>query len=140
MFKQSFKNIERYIIDFLKIQFCKAIIGVNMENSSKFNKRAFVSIGMLISGLGLPYSGIMNHVLGFASMSPERHVWMSVHNILGVLFVIFSISHIRLNWKSLKNHAKNAANFLLSKEAFYAVTLVGGLLTLAILHGLFLNR
>lgn len=140
MLQQVFINTEQYIINYLRMQIHKAIIGGSMENQKKFNMRAFVSIGMFLSCLGLPYSGIMNHELGFNPMSPERHIWMSVHNILGFLFVIFSVSHIWLNWRILKNHLKNAAGFIINKEAVYAVALVGGLLTLAILHGMFLNR
>jgi hypothetical protein len=111
-----------------------------METQNKFNKRAFYSIGMFISGIGLPVSGWMNHLLGFAPMSPERHVWMTVHNILGLLFVIFSILHIRLNWKSLTLHIKKAAGIVMSREAIYAVFMVLFLITIAVLHGTFMNR
>lgn len=140
MLKKFINNTEQYIIDYLKMQIYKAIIGDKMETQNKFNKRAFASIGMFISGIGLPISGIMNHYLGFAPMSPERHVWMQVHNILGVLFMVLALMHVKMNWKPLTNYAKKAANILISKEAVYAFSLVAFLLTIAVLHGLYLNR
>lgn len=110
-----------------------------MEAKDKFNKRSFISIGMFLSAIGLPFSGIMNHLTGFDPLTVERHVWMSVHNMLGLFFVIFSVWHIILNWKPLKNHIKKAAGFLISKEAVYAFTLIAFFMMLIILHAFHLN-
>lgn len=105
-----------------------------METQRKFNVRAFASIGMLISVIGLPFSGLMNHSLGFDELTNQRHLWMSVHNILGIFFIIFSTWHIILNRKALINYLKKASNLLICREFIYAASIILFFLTLAILH------
>lgn len=130
---------EKLLLSFIKLQLLKALTGVNMEAKNKFNHRAFTSIGMFLSGIGIPFSGLMNHLTGFDPLTVERHLWMSVHNMLGLFFVIFSVWHIKLNWKPLKNHIKKAAVFFISREAAYAVTLIAFFLMLIIIHAFHLN-
>lgn len=89
-----------------------------------FNKRAFISTALFTSGLFLPISGLMNHVLQIEGLTIVRHFWMSVHDIAGILFVIFSILHISYNWKALINYVKKVKDIFISKEAFIAIILV----------------
>ena len=107
-----------------------------METQRKFNKRAFTSAGMFISIIGLPFSGYMNHLLGFDKLSAERHIWMSVHNILGIFFLFFSTWHIIINWKSLITHLKKTSGIFIGRETVYAVSLVLFVLILAVLHAI----
>jgi len=107
-----------------------------MGNKKPFNKRAFVSTGMFISAIGLPMSGLMNHYLAFDILSSERHLWMSVHNVLGVLFTIFAIWHIILNWRQLINYIKKKTQTVISREFIAAVAIVFGFLLIIILHAL----
>jgi len=97
-----------------------------IENVIKksFNKRAFTSTALLTSGLFLPFSGFMIHILQFEKLTLEGHFWMSVHDISGILFVIFSMLHISYNWKALINYAKKSKDVLISKEASIAIILV----------------
>lgn len=129
-------QIEHYIINFFKLQICKAIIGNKMETQKKFNKRAFVSVGIFISGIGLPFSGLMNHSLGFDPLTVERHFWMTVHNVLGFFFTFFAVWHVMLNWKALLNHMKKVSGILVSREAVYAISIVLFFLTIMIFHSL----
>ncbi len=89
-----------------------------------FNKRAFISTALFASGLMLPFSGFMNHSLQFDTLTPERHFWMSAHDIAGMLFVIFAILHISYNWRALLNYAKKAKDKFISKETLTAIALV----------------
>jgi len=89
-----------------------------------FNRRAFVSIAMFLSGLCLPISGIMNHKLQLEPLTVERHFWMSVHNSAAILFTIFVILHLSYNWRVLINYANRAKEITISKEAVAAFTLV----------------
>lgn len=89
-----------------------------------FNKRAFVSTALFISGLILPFSGYMNHILQFDTLSIDKHLWMSVHNVTGILFALFVILHITLNWSALLNYAKKAKEKFVSKETLTAAALV----------------
>ena len=95
-----------------------------METNKKFNKRAFISVGLLISGIGLPFSGLMNHFTGFDPLTTARHFWMSVHDISGILFAIFAASHIILNSRSIKNYVVNLKGIIISREAFAAISIV----------------
>jgi hypothetical protein len=127
-------NIWHHFLNYFKYQLCRAIIGNIMETHKKFNTRAFIAVGMFLSFIGLPFSGIMNHILGFESLTVQRHVWMSVHNILGFFFLIFSVCHIVLNRKSLMRSIKNVTDVIISREALYAVSLILFFLTLLIFH------
>jgi uncharacterized iron-regulated membrane protein len=89
-----------------------------------FNKRAFVSTALFVSGLILSFSGYMNHILSFDTLSFDKHLWMSVHNVVGILFAIFVLLHITFNWSVLLNYAKKAKEKFVSKETITAVALV----------------
>ena len=98
-----------------------------MESDIKkksFNKRAFISIAMFVSGFCLPFSGYMNHKLQFDVITAERHFWMTIHNVTAILFVVFAILHISYNWRMLINYFKKAKQMFISKEAFAAIAFV----------------
>lgn len=101
-----------------------------------FKHRAFVAMVMVLSGIALPVTGIANHIYGFAPPSIERHAWMSAHNALGLLFVVFSIWHVVLNRKALWNHVKNTAAHLpiVSREAMVAGCVVAVMLVVFVGH------
>ena len=102
------------------------------RRAGKFNARAFVALMVAFSGLGLPVTGLANHVYGFSPLSAARHAWMSAHNILGLLFVVFSIWHIVLNRRALWNHLRSTAARIpsVSREAVVAGVLVAIVLLL----------
>jgi|GEM_PF-608171 len=127
-------KIEEYLFTALKQKFYKSITGNNMEADKKFNKRAFVSAGMFISGIGLPFSGLMNHYLGFERLTAARHAWMSAHNIQGLLFLFFAIWHIKNNWKPLLNIVRQHSGKIISREALFAALIVFGFLGLFVMH------
>jgi ferredoxin len=102
--------------------------------NNSFNKRAFISIAMLMAGVILPVSGIMNHLYQFERLTPQRHFWMSVHNMAGILFLIFAIIHVTLNWRPLVHHVRRTAEIVLSKEAIVAVVLVLAVVGLFAMH------
>ncbi len=107
-----------------------------------FNHRAFVAMVMAFSGLGLPVTGIVNHLYGFEPPSIERHAWMTAHNALGILFVAFSIWHVVLNRKVLWIHARGTAARLpsVSREAMLAGSTVAVLLALFVGHAFHMDH
>lgn len=105
-----------------------------MNSNKKFNRRAFIAFGMLASGIALPVSGLMNHFLGFDLLTQSRHFWMSVHNILGILFTIFSISHIILNRHAIKNYLFRLKKAVISTEALAAISIVAFITCIFALH------
>jgi hypothetical protein len=106
------------------------------KTTRKFNIRAFVALMIAFSGLGLPITGIANHVYGFSGLTVERHAWMSAHNILGLLFVIFSVWHIILNRRALLNYISGVAASLpsVSREAAIAGAVVTLVLLVSVGH------
>jgi 2-oxoglutarate ferredoxin oxidoreductase subunit delta len=104
-----------------------------------FNKRAFTSIALLLSGLVLPISGIMNHQLQFDPLTQARHFWMSVHNMSAFLFTIFAITHVALNWRSLIHYVKKAKGVIISMEAVAAVALVASIVGIFVSHVFHVN-
>jgi hypothetical protein len=97
---------------------------VGKVEKKRFNKRAFVSIAMFVSGLLLPVSGIMLHEFQFEPLTKARHFWMSVHNMGAFLFTIFVVIHISYNWRSLIHYIKMIKGIAISKETVMAILLV----------------
>jgi hypothetical protein len=88
----------------------------------------------VLSGIGLPLSGLANHILGFDALTVQRHAWMAAHNMMGIVFAVFVGWHIALNWRPLTNHMRAAAGALPRRETVLAGAIVAGLLTLAVGH------
>lgn len=107
-----------------------------MENqvSKPFNKRAFVTLMAAFSALGLPLTGLVNHLLAPGPHSFMRHAWMTAHNFLGIMFTLFAVIHISYNWRVLIRHVKNtsAAIPTISRETRYAAIILSVLLILAV--------
>ncbi|PKL38448.1 MAG: hypothetical protein CVV44_11215 [Spirochaetae bacterium HGW-Spirochaetae-1] len=107
------------------------INGATGRTKKVFNRRAFISIALLFSGLLLPVSGLMNHNLQLAHMTQQRHLWMSVHNMSAFLFTIFSIFHIIMHRRVLMQNLVSMKKITLRKEGFAALAVV------AIIVGIF---
>jgi hypothetical protein len=110
-----------------------------MENSNShtgINKRSFVSCGMFISCLGLPFSGLMNHLFVNSAFTIQKHVWMSVHSVLAVLFIFFAAFHISYNWKSLVKYLESYSVRIFSKELVLASVLIFMLLFAAVFQSI----
>jgi hypothetical protein len=105
-----------------------------------FNKRAFISTALFVSGLSLPFTGFMNHSLQFDKLSVARHFWMSAHDVAGILFVLFVILHISYNWRVLLNYAKKAKEKFVSKETLTAIAIVILVVGLISSHAFHVNK
>lgn len=103
-----------------------------------FNMRAFVALAAALAGFGLPVTGVANHIHQMDPMTLQRHVWMSAHNILGVLFVVFTVWHVILNRRALFNYASGLAERFpkMSREAICAAALVAGVVVVVVGHAL----
>jgi hypothetical protein len=101
-----------------------------------FNLRGFVILTATVSGLGLPITGLANHVHQMELIiSFSRHAWMSVHTILGVLFAMSTVSHAILNRRMLLNYVRgHSARPGIGREAVGAVILVTIMLFVAVGH------
>lgn len=101
-----------------------------------FNHRAFAAAVMVMSGLGLPGTGLVVHLLQTEPMTVARQSWMAAHTSLAVVFASFAVWHAVMNGRALLNRFRG----LLSRtpgacrEAVCALALVGVALLLAVGH------
>ena len=101
------------------------------EVREKFRIRLFVTEMIAFCALGLLVTGVFNHIHGFSPLTTARHAWMAAHNVLGLLFVFFSIWHVALNRRMFWNHIKKALRG--GSIACRETLLVGVILLLAML-------
>jgi len=95
-----------------------------METTKKtFNKRAFISSCLLISGLILPLGWVI-HFTDIEYYPKLKEFWMAVHNAATTLFAVFLILHLNLNWKAMKAYITKSKTKIISKETLYAVILI----------------
>jgi hypothetical protein len=103
---------------------------------TRLNKRALVALVALISGIGLPFTGLPNHLLHSSPLHGARHFWIVAHEVLGIIFTVSAIWHIILNRKALANHLRGSVGRVacVSREAFWAAALVVIMLVAAFAH------
>lgn len=112
-----------------------------MQEESRFNRRAFVAISLGLSGLGLPITGYMNHIYAFDPLPGARHAWMAAHNALSVVFLIFALWHLKMNFAAFARYLReNARQFVRRREWLAALLVVGGSLLLFVGHALVLGQ
>ena len=83
-----------------------------MKNTERqlFNLRRFVILTATVTGLGLPITGPVNHLHQMEPMvSCSQHVWISARTILGVLFMVLTVSHAIFNRRILLNYVRGHA-------------------------------
>jgi hypothetical protein len=108
---------------------------VTTTSRPRWEQRRFVTLGVLLSGLALPITGVADH-LARHSAEPNAAGWVIVHIALGTLFVVFATWHAVLNRRALMRHLRGRAvrPALPSREALAALALVGGVLALTMTH------
>jgi hypothetical protein len=108
------------------------------KTKESFNLRAFITLMAGFTGAGLPLTGLANHLLQQEPLTVPRHTFMAVHNVLGLVFCVFTICHILLNRRVLAGYIRSgmAQARALKREMIYALALTGAVLVLAVGHGL----
>ena len=106
------------------------------RKSSQFSIRGFSAIILAVATLGLPVTGVANHVYGFSGLDVTRHAWMAAHNALGTLFMIAAALHLVLNRRALIAHMRkvSADIFRMRREALWACGATALLLLVAVGH------
>ena len=109
---------------------------MTLEVRRHFNYRAFWSLLLAVTGLGLPWSGIELHAAGHQRGIGVGHPWMAVHWSLAALFMIAMVAHVVMNGRVLLRHARGlAAGMLpLSREALAVLAIATSLLLLGVGH------
>jgi hypothetical protein len=108
---------------------------MNKVGKKSFNLKGFFVLMSTITGLGLPITGVANHML--QTTPPwlfSRHAAMAAHTLLGVLFMISAVSHAVLNRRILFNYLRGHAVSGIGREAVGAIALVAVMLMVAVGH------
>jgi len=96
------------------------------EKPRPFNRRAFVMLVVAVSGVGLPLSGLANHLLQADPIGFHRHAWMAAHWGLGIIFTVFAAWHAVQNRRMLIRYLRQSAGRLpvIRRELALALALV----------------
>ena len=110
---------------------------MNTASRPRWDKRRFISLGALFSGLALPITGLGDHFARHSPDSPGPHAgigWVIAHVAIGTLFIVFATWHAVLNRRALLKHLRSRARrtALPSSEAVAALALVGGVLVFTV--------
>jgi hypothetical protein len=102
-------------------------------------KRALTALVSLISGAGLPFTGLAVHMLKSDSAAGTLHACTVAHEILGLVFTVSTVWHVILNRKALARHIRHCPGRAsrMSREVVWAVVLVGAMLLAGLSHTLF---
>ena len=108
----------------------------NTDEMKPFNWRGFFVLSATVTGLGLPITGLANHLHQMEPIiSFSRHAWMAAHTILGVLFMVSTVSHAILNRRILLNYVRgHAARPGIGREAVGAIVLAAVMLFVVVGH------
>lgn len=103
----------------------------------RWNGRAFVVTGALLSGLTLPVSGFADHLAGRSSGAAAAG-WSIAHVSLGTLFLCFCAWHVALNRHTLARYLRGSlpARLRPTREVLAALALVGGVFAGTVVHAL----
>ena len=92
---------------------------MSKSNSTRFRARAFVSFGTLFSFLITAVAGIILYLRPEGSLASwarwnilgiDKKGWEGIHNLFVILFLLFVVWHIYLNWKPLLNYIKKKSS------------------------------
>lgn len=78
---------------------------MNATSRPRWDQCRFVALGVLLSGLALPVTGIADHLARHAS-GPDAAGWVAFHIALGTLFVVFATWHAVLNRRALLRYLR----------------------------------
>jgi hypothetical protein len=112
-----------------------------MSAKPVWNQRAFIALGAVLSGLALPATGLLDHAAGGTS-SETAVGWSIAHVSVSCLFLGFCTWHIVLNRRALLRYLRTSRGAgvvlrrLPARETVAAAAIVGGVLTLTIVHAL----
>lgn len=106
---------------------------IPITNRSKLDKRAFSALMAGLSALCLPFSGLALHLLDGTPPTQERHAWMAVHTVFGIVFIVFTAWHVIINRRGLANSLRKAAagGYRVRREVWLALSILAVLVLLA---------
>jgi hypothetical protein len=96
---------------------------MEMSNKKGFSQRKFVSAGLCISLIILIITAVLIQFFEDYEDSIELHFSIASHAFAGVIFVILTLSHLVLNWQSVRSYMMGWG-LIVSKETISALVLI----------------
>jgi hypothetical protein len=113
-------------------------IGFSMDEKQRagINGKAVSSLCMFFAFFLLIPSGILMHVFSSDQFEAHRHVFMTIHNICAIIFVVSALFHLvryrKAVWSYMRR--KTAGYRAFNKELILVVLIFAVLLGLGLLH------
>jgi uncharacterized membrane protein len=63
--------------------------------------RLIISLTLFVTLIIMPISAVIVHVTHGTKIS---HIWLHLHVVFGVIFVVAGIYHAVINWRTLKHY------------------------------------
>jgi len=101
--------------------------------NKQFNWRAFFSVLMAISFIGMTFTGVILFVAppgrianwtGWTLLALTKHQWIGLHDWFSIIFVVASVFHVYLNWNLLVSYFKNKISKAFALRAEWILALV----------------
>jgi len=104
----------------------------------RISARALASMALFCAGVWLFPSGIALHFASHEGATRWSHLFMTMHNIAALLFLIAAVVHVILNWKVLTHYvnAKVGEYMRFKRELLIAVLGVSALVLFGASHAL----
>jgi hypothetical protein len=106
------------------------------KRKAGINGRAISSLFMFFAFLLLIPSGILLHIFSSDQFEVQRHVFMTIHNICAIIFVVSGLFHLVRYRKTVWSYmrAKTSEYRALSRELILVALIFASLLGLGLLH------
>jgi hypothetical protein len=83
------------------------------RSTRRLNRRAFVALAATVTGLALPVTGVVDHVILDSHPGAGFNAGSVAHWACGLLFVVFVAWHVALNWRAYRRHIAEVSGGLL---------------------------
>jgi hypothetical protein len=72
-----------------------------MKTTEKKRNKRLISILLFFSLITVPVSAVIVHATHGTATS---HIWLHIHAVFGIVFVVAGIYHVAYNWRTLKHY------------------------------------
>ena len=106
---------------------------MSVNTYKQFNWRAFFSVLMALSFIGMTFTGVILFVVppgrianwtGWTLLALTKHQWIGLHDWFGIIFVVASVFHVYLNWNLFVSYFKNKISKAFAFRAEWVLALV----------------
>lgn len=106
---------------------------MNENANIHFSWRAFFSVLMTLSFIGMTFTGVILFVVppgrivnwtGWTMLALTKHQWIGLHDWFGIIFVVASFFHVYLNWNLLVSYFKSKISKAFALRAEWVLALV----------------